>query len=327
MLKQIITLLLFLHITCLTVAYSGVPSIISFTGRLTGADYTPRTGNFSLTFKIYNTETGGIASWTETQPVVSVTNGVFTVMLGTVTVLPTSVFESPDCWVEVTVGSSVLSPRIRLVSSPFVHIAGRAYGVIGTTITTANIVNNTIIRDDISNDIGNSSLITNLNADMFDGMHQSSFISTNSVILNNLTVTSSMNITGTGVTGTNPVFQVMNTTFNVTGNGNIGIGTTSPAQKLSVVGNIDVTGTVDGIDISAQKKVYYTGATDSSGNATVTPANLGLTTITGFVAFCRNTGILCVVQGQLSGGNITIKSWHSDNSAGAAAYGILAFGQ
>jgi hypothetical protein len=46
--------------------------------------------------------------------------------------------------------------------------------------------------------------------------------------------------------------------------GNVGIGTTSPAQKLDVVGNIAVTGTVDGMDISshlADANAHHTAPT------------------------------------------------------------------
>ena len=38
--------------------------------------------------------------------------------------------------------------------------------------------------------------------------------------------------------------------------GNVGIGTTTPSQKLDVVGNIAVSGTVDGVDIAAFKSAY-----------------------------------------------------------------------
>ena len=40
------------------------------------------------------------------------------------------------------------------------------------------------------------------------------------------------------------------------GGGNVGIGTTSPVEKLDVAGNIAVSGTVDGVDIAAFKSAY-----------------------------------------------------------------------
>ena len=40
------------------------------------------------------------------------------------------------------------------------------------------------------------------------------------------------------------------TSFAVSSNGNVGIGTTNPSAKLDVVGDIAVSGTVDGVDLS-----------------------------------------------------------------------------
>jgi hypothetical protein len=322
----LISLLLFSY----NFTFGSVPQVINFQGRLTDNNGTPRNGTAGLTFKLYGTETGGIASWTETQPVVTVTNGAFSVLLGTITPLGTSNFENTDTvWLEITVGSDVLSPRIQMVSSAYAYVSNKSYGVIGATITTANIVNNTIVRDDIANDIGNSGLITNLNADLFDNKHYDSFLTTGTTVLNTAAVTSSMSITGTGITGTNPMFQTGDTALTVLANGNTGIGTTSPAQKLSVAGNIEVTGTVDGVDVSSQKMVFYVGATDGSGNATVTPANVGLTTITGFAVFCsHDLGYNFKVNADLSGANIIVKSWNTSNTAaGPIAFSILAFGQ
>lgn len=48
--------------------------------------------------------------------------------------------------------------------------------------------------------------------------------------------------------------------------GNVGIGTTSPSQKLDVVGNIAVSGTVDGVDIAA----LDTSVVKLSGTQTIT---------------------------------------------------------
>ena len=64
-----------------------------------------------------------------------------------------------------------------------------------------------------------------------------------------------------------------NAIFTVRSNGNVGIGTSSPSQKLDVVGNIAVSGTVDGIDI----------ATDVAAN-TLKETNVVQTTITGNAA-------------------------------------------
>jgi hypothetical protein len=48
------------------------------------------------------------------------------------------------------------------------------------------------------------------------------------------------------------------TRMTIANTGNVGIGTTSPGEKLDVVGNIAVSGTVDGVDVGAFKTSYDT---------------------------------------------------------------------
>lgn len=75
-------------------------------------------GDYSLTFKLYTTETGGSPVWSETQGQVNIVGGVYSVTLGTVNPL-TAAFDQ-TYYLGITVGSGAeLTPRARLTSSPY----------------------------------------------------------------------------------------------------------------------------------------------------------------------------------------------------------------
>ena len=109
----IIGLLLFAGIV--TAVQAQAPQTINFQGYLTDAAGAPLTGTYSMTFKLYTSETGGTAVWTETQPTVTVTNGVYNVRLGSVT--PITLSTPTQYYLGVTVGADAeMTPRTTLSS-------------------------------------------------------------------------------------------------------------------------------------------------------------------------------------------------------------------
>lgn len=108
---------------------AGVPQLINYQGRLTDASGVPLTGPYSITFSIYDAPSGGTALWTETQTEVSVTNGLFNVLLGSVTEIPTTIFEEKDRYLGIKVGTdSEMIPRRRMVSVGYAFNADRVKG-------------------------------------------------------------------------------------------------------------------------------------------------------------------------------------------------------
>ena len=94
----------------------GAPDSVSFQGLLTNPGGTPINTTTSMTFKLYR---NGSAVWTETQPAVVVTDGVFHVLLGSVTPLDTVAFNRPID-LGITVGADPeISPRTPLAAAPF----------------------------------------------------------------------------------------------------------------------------------------------------------------------------------------------------------------
>src|SRR3989338_8833687 len=84
-------------------AQAAIPRYINYQGKLTDADDAPVTGDVSITVRIYDAETGGTALWTETQTV-TVTRGIFSILLGNTTALTGLDFNSAY-WYSVEVAS------------------------------------------------------------------------------------------------------------------------------------------------------------------------------------------------------------------------------
>jgi hypothetical protein len=102
-------------------AHAAVPDRIGFQGRLLDSSKNPRNGSFDMTFRICDTEAGSCASpvWTETQTGVVVTNGAFSVQLGSVSALGQSVFADAARYLEIEVEAETLTPRQRLAASGY----------------------------------------------------------------------------------------------------------------------------------------------------------------------------------------------------------------
>ena len=101
----------------------GIPQMINYQGILFDGDGKTVTGNRSIEFLLYDTETEGSALWSETQNV-SVMEGLFTVLLGSVKPIPASVFDSTVVYLTLKVGSDEeMLPRKSLVSVGYAYRA------------------------------------------------------------------------------------------------------------------------------------------------------------------------------------------------------------
>lgn len=131
-------LLATLLICCFAAALSAqiptteAPRKINFQGKLNN----PTSGSVSLTFSIFQTATVGTALWSETHTGVTVINGIFNVLLGSVNPnsnpLPNSVFKNGgDLFLEIKVGNTPLSKRVQ--------IASVAYAIKATHADTAKV--------------------------------------------------------------------------------------------------------------------------------------------------------------------------------------------
>jgi hypothetical protein len=105
-----------------SLAYADIHRLINFQGRLTDASgkFVPD-GNYSLTFRIYTDSIGGSAKWSEAQSV-TVSKGLFNVILGSQTLITDSIFNYPNTYLGIQVGSDPeMSMRQRIVSVAYAY--------------------------------------------------------------------------------------------------------------------------------------------------------------------------------------------------------------
>ena len=114
---------------------------IAYQGRLADSSGNPLTSTLNMSFRLYNAATGGAALWTEqwTGPNgVKVSDGLFNVMLGSLTPIPQNVITgNSNLFLGITVGTDdEMAPRVQLGSVPF---AVQALSVPDGSITAAKL--------------------------------------------------------------------------------------------------------------------------------------------------------------------------------------------
>ncbi len=113
----------------------AIPQQINYQGQLTRPDGTPLDTTVAISFRLYNVVAGGTALWTESHPAVSVNDGLFQVLLGSVTTLPDS-FTATTRWLGVTVGGNTeMTPRRQIASVPYAFRVGTVDGASGGNIS------------------------------------------------------------------------------------------------------------------------------------------------------------------------------------------------
>jgi len=104
-----------------------VPGLMNYQGTLTDEDGVAMDTTVSMAFSIYDDSTGGTLKWTETQPAVVVSSGIFNVLLGRVNSIPDTVFKAPTRWLGVRVGGDPeLQPRQRITAVGYAFWASEA---------------------------------------------------------------------------------------------------------------------------------------------------------------------------------------------------------
>jgi hypothetical protein len=133
-----------------------IPRTLSYQGMLTDTlGASKPDGNYDLTFRLFDSENGGSALWTEAKSL-TVKRGLFSTQLGDAVSFGSSVKFDKPYWLSVQVGSQAeLAPRVPLsavaysLNTPIADSARIAGTVPNNTITSAKIQNGTIQLADL----------------------------------------------------------------------------------------------------------------------------------------------------------------------------------
>jgi hypothetical protein len=103
-----------------------IPRLLSYQGKLTDTLGQPvPNGNYTMMFLLYTVPSGGASFWSESQSVTT-KSGLFSVLLGSVTPID-SVPSAGAVYLGMNVNSGAeLTPRIRIGSSAYAYLSGRA---------------------------------------------------------------------------------------------------------------------------------------------------------------------------------------------------------
>jgi hypothetical protein len=249
-----------------SLSLAGIPKMINYQGMLTGLDGTTpvANGNYPILFSIYNTSSGGSSLWSHTYNV-SVTNGLFNIILGD-SGAPINLPFDTTYWLGIKVGADLeLSPRIQLTSVAYAYrarvadsalVAGAAGGEGGGWVDDGTTVrlkassdsvgigtNDPKFKTDIVIPSGGGTALrlrtdgtasnqetilrfSNTNTSSGDGSYSSYIVG---VRTNSPTTGAQALAFGTSSSSVPPTERMR-----IDPNGRVGIGTTSPNAKLEV---------------------------------------------------------------------------------------------
>lgn len=106
-------------------ATTASSTTISYQGRLADNEGNPVQGSVYMTFRLYDTPVDGTPLWAESHGTVLVEDGLFHVLLGSISPLPSTVFTDHDTlYLGISVeGGAEMVPREQLASVPYAWVA------------------------------------------------------------------------------------------------------------------------------------------------------------------------------------------------------------
>jgi hypothetical protein len=220
-------LILALVLLTFGIGAAQIPHTLSYQGYYTNNGGQPITGTYPMAFKLYTQPNGGSPTWTQTFANVPVTKGVYSVVLDV-----SAVTFDRQYWLETVINGVTSSSRTQLTGVPYslapwtpsdsnVYFTGGNAG-IGTNTPTARLD----VRGNLTLDAGSSPVL-------FTGT-ASSELSRYLNLINSPTSPSASGLKAGGILVSDSYSYANPGKNDLIVKGNVGIGTSSPDQKVTV---------------------------------------------------------------------------------------------
>ncbi len=163
--KKLLSALVLCHLTFVITAMAvALPQYINYQGVLRDNAGNLVTGKKQITVNIYDAATGGTSLWNMVSPEVNVNNGLYSMKLGPLD--STALGGSGSHWLELTIATDVLSPRLEILGVAYALMAASAESASQVGGYSVAVSGNGIIPVTDSSGKLNSSVIPNIgNAD------------------------------------------------------------------------------------------------------------------------------------------------------------------
>lgn len=285
-----------------SVALAEVPQLINYQGRLTDHEGNLLDTTISITFAIYDDSADGTLFWTEVHSGIMVVDGLFSIMLGSISPIDGCIFNAQDLYLGITVGGDAeITPRTRIMSVGYAYYAQRAdtaaYAQVGNDgdwiesgddiyrlegnvgIGTATPgFRLSLTGSDVVASFGSNISAVRLadSSETYVGGYQTIEGQTSTYLANNLFYTSAAhwirpnpdNATATLILQNgNIVFKtgatdLGDTRLTILNDGKVGIGTIYPAARLHVAGDAHFAGDIEVRSADAIQEIRLKHSTD-----------------------------------------------------------------